>query len=444
MGNQIQNQKTQTDAAQNCLEIDTSSWKWKLRHRIWDHLEKTNLARFPRPVFHRIPNFVGADQAALQFFAQLPEFLKAKTVKINPDTPQKMCRFLTLENGKRLIVPQPRLRTGFFSRLDPEEIVVHSMKKGSESDKHNSPKSLFQHAATQAGSKELGVPLDLLKMGNIKKLVEEMKRAYLGEVDETGERVRKEEISSKISGISGDVSRVSKEDSSKISGSISEEEQTPASEACDHFQADLIVIGSVAVNPRTGVRVGKGEGFAELEYGVMRMLQCVDEKTLVVTTVHDCQVVEEGVPPPQEASKEVEVKGQGGKSKEAEGNSKVEGEQFKEVEGGEKQTQRGVEGGNSKEKREVEAGNSKEPSPLVAPYDLCVDIIVTPTRVIRVAEPNTYKKPEGIYWNHLPQSKLDQIPILKNFKRELERRLGRKLPTGMEPTVEPVEPGLTK
>ena len=40
----------------------------------------------------------------------------------------------------------------------------------------------------------------------------------------------------------------------------------------------------------SGHRVGKGEGFVDLEYGMMRHMKCVTEKTLIVTTVHDCQV----------------------------------------------------------------------------------------------------------------------------------------------------------
>lgn len=32
------------------------------------------------------------------------------------------------------------------------------------------------------------------------------------------------------------------------------------------------------------------QGFAELEYGILRWMGAVDENTLVVTTVHDCQV----------------------------------------------------------------------------------------------------------------------------------------------------------
>jgi hypothetical protein len=46
-------------------------------------------ARFPRPVHHRIPNFVDAEKAA-QRLADLPEFKAAKVIKVNPDTPQKM------------------------------------------------------------------------------------------------------------------------------------------------------------------------------------------------------------------------------------------------------------------------------------------------------------------------------------------------------------------
>ncbi|KAK3282781.1 hypothetical protein CYMTET_9508 [Cymbomonas tetramitiformis] len=99
------------------------AWKWTIRKTIWDMLEETNLACFPRPVHHRIPNFVGAQEAA-QTLASLPEFQQARCVKVNPDTPQKQVRFLTLSEKKLLMTPQPRLRTGFFSLLDGED--VHS------------------------------------------------------------------------------------------------------------------------------------------------------------------------------------------------------------------------------------------------------------------------------------------------------------------------------
>ncbi|KAK6938256.1 hypothetical protein RJ641_031764 [Dillenia turbinata] len=41
--------------------------------------------------------------------------IRAHCIKVNPDSPQKQARFLTLSEGKKLLTPQPRLRTGFFS-----------------------------------------------------------------------------------------------------------------------------------------------------------------------------------------------------------------------------------------------------------------------------------------------------------------------------------------
>lgn len=40
------------------------AWKWAIRKRVWDILESKNLAQDPRPVHHRIPNFLGAGAAA--------------------------------------------------------------------------------------------------------------------------------------------------------------------------------------------------------------------------------------------------------------------------------------------------------------------------------------------------------------------------------------------
>jgi len=56
-------------------------------------------------------------------------------------------------------------------------------------------------------------------------------------------------------------------------------------------KVDLIVAGSVAVS-RDGVRVGKGGGYSELEYGILRELGKVDEKTPIFTTVHDIQIID--------------------------------------------------------------------------------------------------------------------------------------------------------
>lgn len=39
-----------------------------------------------------------------------------------------------------------------------------------------------------------------------------------------------------------------------------------------------------------GLRIGKGEGFADMEYGMMSSMGAVNDSTVVVTVVHDCQV----------------------------------------------------------------------------------------------------------------------------------------------------------
>ncbi|KAF4348377.1 hypothetical protein CsatB_006812 [Cannabis sativa] len=187
-------------------EQDPKAWKWVIRKRIWDLMESRNFAQNPRPVHHRIPNFSGASVAADKF-GELEEFRVAECVKVNPDSPQKQVRFLTLSDGKKLLTPQPRLRTGFFSVLEASKLTQGTIKE----------------ACTSVGVAKHGRPIGL---------------------DEK-------------------------------------------------LKVDLIVIGSVAVDPKTGARLGKGEGFAELEYGMLRYMGAIDDSTPVVTTVHDCQLVDD-------------------------------------------------------------------------------------------------------------------------------------------------------
>ena len=58
---------------------------------------------------------------------------------------------------------------------------------------------------------------------------------------------------------------------------------------------DLVLVGSVAVTT-DGARVGKGEGYSDLEFAVLTELGLVDSETTVATTVHEQQVREESVP----------------------------------------------------------------------------------------------------------------------------------------------------
>ena len=58
---------------------------------------------------------------------------------------------------------------------------------------------------------------------------------------------------------------------------------------------DLVISGSVAVN-HVGTRVGKGGGFADLEYGLAIAAGIVSPQTPVVSTVHPMQVLDEDLP----------------------------------------------------------------------------------------------------------------------------------------------------
>ncbi|CAN1175776.1 5-formyltetrahydrofolate cyclo-ligase-like protein COG0212 [Linum perenne] len=150
------------------------------------------------------------DPKAWKWLGELESFKAASCVKVNPDSPQKQVRFLTLSDGKKLLTPQPRLRTGFFSVLDP--LDGRGLNQGA-----------ILEACTSVGAAKYGRPIGL---------------------DEK-------------------------------------------------IKVDIIVIGSVAVDPNSGARLGKGEGFAELEYGMLRYMGAIDDSTPVVTSVHDCQLVDD-------------------------------------------------------------------------------------------------------------------------------------------------------
>jgi 5-formyltetrahydrofolate cyclo-ligase len=58
---------------------------------------------------------------------------------------------------------------------------------------------------------------------------------------------------------------------------------------------DLVVCGSVAVN-RDGARIGKGGGFSDLEFALLVEAGLIGPDTVVATTVHPLQVLEEALP----------------------------------------------------------------------------------------------------------------------------------------------------
>ncbi|CAI6005281.1 unnamed protein product [Closterium sp. NIES-65] len=247
---------------------DGGAWKWAVRKGVWDELEARDVARPPRPVHHRIPNFDGADKAAAML-ASLPEFQAAGCVKVNPDTPQKAVRLAALQGNKLLLTPQPRLRTGNKLLLTPQPRLRTGFFSRLSAD-HIPPDQLLA-ACTAAGVARHGVPVALEDKVAVDMVV-------LGSVavdPTTGARLGKGECSTQVA-------------------------------------VDMVVLGSVAVDPTTGARLGKGEGFAELEYGILRWMGAgfaeleygilrwmgaVTDDTPVVTTVHDCQLVAAGAIP---------------------------------------------------------------------------------------------------------------------------------------------------
>lgn len=175
--------------------------KKRVREKIWSLMEENNLARFPRPVFGRVPNFVGAREAALTI-SESPEYLEAECIFTNPDAPQQPFRENALKDGKTLILATPGIREGFLE-LDPSTIG----------------KKALRTASTIKGSFKEGKPVHPSEL-----------------------------------------------------------------------QIDLFMAGSVGVTT-TGGRLGKGKGYTDLEYGLLKDYDAFSREC-IVTTVHEVQILE--------------------------------------------------------------------------------------------------------------------------------------------------------
>jgi 5-formyltetrahydrofolate cyclo-ligase len=64
-------------------------------------------------------------------------------------------------------------------------------------------------------------------------------------------------------------------------------------EVADLQPVDLVIAGCVAV-ARDGARLGKGGGFSDLEYALAWEAGLIGPSTVLATTVHDVQVVDQG------------------------------------------------------------------------------------------------------------------------------------------------------
>ena len=107
-----------------------------IREKIWSLLEKKKVARFPGAK-GRIPNFIGAEACA-KLLAESPLWKNAKTIKANPDSPQRAIRHRALQEGKTVYMAVPRLRDEQpFIELDPKRLkcspyVASSIKGASQ------------------------------------------------------------------------------------------------------------------------------------------------------------------------------------------------------------------------------------------------------------------------------------------------------------------------
>ncbi|XP_068006931.1 methenyltetrahydrofolate synthase domain-containing protein isoform X1 [Melanerpes formicivorus] len=187
------------------VRLRAGASKWDIREKVWDYLESSGLADFPRPVHRRIPNFKGSHQACCSV-KELDIFSRAHEIKVDPDKPLEGVRLAALQARKTLLVPTPRLRTGLFNRIVPPP---------------GATKEILRTCATSQGVKEYSVPVGLDAKARV----------------------------------------------------------------------DLVVVGSVAVSEK-GWRIGKGEGYADMEYAMMVSMGAVQEDTPVITVVHDCQVLD--------------------------------------------------------------------------------------------------------------------------------------------------------
>src|SRR5262249_60410443 len=102
---------------------DVLAAKAATREDGWRAMAVPGIRRFPSPD-GRIPNFVGAEEAARRL-AVTDTWVRARTVKSNPDSPQLPVRALVLEQGKLLYMAVPRLAEPEpFFVLDPERLAA--------------------------------------------------------------------------------------------------------------------------------------------------------------------------------------------------------------------------------------------------------------------------------------------------------------------------------
>src|SRR5215211_608058 len=102
--------------------------KQAIRRSVWDAMDKEGVSRFPG-AHERIPNFANA-RGASERLARHQAWVRAKTIKANPDAPQTHSRRLALEQGKTVVMAVPRLRDSHpFRLLDPAKLSEEQIRE---------------------------------------------------------------------------------------------------------------------------------------------------------------------------------------------------------------------------------------------------------------------------------------------------------------------------
>ena len=83
-------------------------------------MEERNIARFPRPVHHRIPNFVNSEKAT-ERLAQLPELTLAKCIKVPSEIKALIIPSLPIPGH---ILDRQNMLWAFFTNAPPEALEV--------------------------------------------------------------------------------------------------------------------------------------------------------------------------------------------------------------------------------------------------------------------------------------------------------------------------------
>jgi 5-formyltetrahydrofolate cyclo-ligase len=112
--------------------------KQAIRERVWALLEAPGVGRFPG-AHGRIPNFVGAERAA-ELLGEIEAWRRARTIKANPDSPQRPVRLRALREGKTVVMAVPRLREEkCFLLLDPRKMNAPEAASIRGASKHGRP-----------------------------------------------------------------------------------------------------------------------------------------------------------------------------------------------------------------------------------------------------------------------------------------------------------------